>query len=125
MFLIISDLFYMNRLDPEYVSLQDSWEYGDFWIIFLYFSFIAYVLFGIPLLVFSLLQEFVCKTKVSRFAVAVVFGMAMGGFVAWTTTSSFTLLSPWHLAEAWAHFFACIGVMVLVVVAIDFRNATI
>ena len=119
--LVISNLFYINRTDPEYIGLLDSWEYGDFWFIYFFYCVLAYFIFAIPLLAYSIILEFFCRKRISRYCVTGVFGIAIGGFLAWQTTGAFRLLTTWYLLEAWAQFIGCVAVMMFVVIAIDFR----
>lgn len=60
-FFVITDLFYFNHHDPEFLRLSESYEAG-----YLLFDFLFYLVLGgfyltTPLLAFSSVIEFLCK----------------------------------------------------------------
>ena len=115
-FFVITDLFYFNHHDSEFLRLSESYEAG-----YLLFDFLFYLVLGgfcltTPLLAFSSVIEFLCKKLTTRVLAGIGFGVFVSTLVAVTFgfagSFDFNFASKWELVEACVNFLNPIVVLV-------------
>ena len=118
MFFVVCDVFHANK-DAEYMRITEAYQSGYIFFNFLLYLFTASMFLGLPVVAFSLVLEYLCKTGAARFFAGVALGFMTGLFLAWLTTSSFTLISGWYIAEAAFHVLGAISVATFVATIVN------
>jgi hypothetical protein len=74
---LVTDLFYVNR-SPDYLRISESFEAGYLLFDFAFCCIYVALLLAVPLVAFSVVFEFVCKTTTRLWC-----GLFFGSIVSW------------------------------------------
>ena len=107
---LITDLFYFNRY-PEYMRLYDSFQSGFLFLDFMFDCIMEFFYLALPLVVFAIVTEFLCKSSQATLFAGVCFGVLIGGLRIWYSSTFFTLVSKWYAIESCLQFLVPIVVL--------------
>ena len=97
---LVADIFFINRHDPEYLRLLDSYAAGYLFFDFLLYCVIIGLLLGLPLIVYSVVLEFFCSGTIARFSAGLGFGILATAIMFYYGLSSFASASRPEIAES-------------------------
>ena len=117
---VVLDVFYMNRLDPEYVGLFDSYAAGYLLPDFMLHFVICSVILGLPLIAYSATLVVACKTNICAFFASLFFGATTNLVMFYYGIRSFGMDSPWEFAESCVQFLVPVVVLLGVAVFIKY-----
>ena len=118
---VVSDCFYANK-DPEYLRISEAYEAGYLLIDFIYCFLMAAFLLVVPLLLFSVMLEFVAKSSTSKYLVGLAFGVVFGVLIGGMITAPLTFTSSSYTNEALSYVIGSIGIQLFVVLLVSFLN---
>ena len=113
--LLITDLFYFNHHDPEFLRLSELHEAGYLHMFFIYYCVFALFYVALPLLGFSIVIEFVCKKMITRVLTGVGFGFLVSiVLLYYTPLLHVTFVSRWESIESCVNFLNPVVVLVCI-----------
>ena len=101
--LFVSDIFYMNRYDdPEYIRFLDNHSQHILILLLICCIETAFIL-GLPLVLYSVVLEFLCDTTIARLFAGVVFGGLATSILLYYHTIWIASGSAWEITESCVH----------------------